>query len=84
MIYTIGHRESYEQYFSEEENPQKLGREIGYVGGSVWRTKEDAEKFCPPDYSVYGVNADWCSQTTQSLDGDWHDLLITSNLIKLD
>ncbi len=26
MLFTVGHRESYERYFREQEQPEKLGR----------------------------------------------------------
>ena len=83
VIYTIGHTESYELYFEEQEHPEKLGRTKDYPGGSVWLTKEEAEKHCPEGYSVYGVNADWDRDTERNLEENWHDLLVTSLLIKV-
>jgi len=83
MIYTVGHTASYEQYFQEQTTPKKLGRTDDYPGGSVWMTKEAAQKHCNKEYSVYGVIADWHTDTAPSHDGDWHDLLVTSVLVKV-
>lgn len=83
MIYTLGHTQSYEFYFDEQSTPRKKGRTEDYVGGSVWRTKEEAQKRCPEDYSVYGVIADWDTDTTPSKHGNWHDLLIDALLVRL-
>lgn len=46
MIYTVGHATNYRQYFKEQTNPKKA------IGGSVWETKAEAEKNCPPGYEV--------------------------------
>jgi len=87
MIYTLGHTEAYERYFQEQGVPQKLGKTDDYVGGSVWQSFSEANKhrlkLKMNDFSVYGVLADWNSDTEKSLDGDFHDLLVTSDLIKL-
>lgn len=86
MIFTIGHKESYEQYFREFECPKKKGRTSNYVGGSVWRTYSDARSACKrtgEDYDVYGVMARWNLETIQSEQGDWHDLLVDSPLRQL-
>jgi hypothetical protein len=83
MIYTIGRTAAYEQNFRELPVVEKLGRTPDYQGGSVWKTREDAQKECPSDYSVYGVEADWEQDTEPSKEGSWHDLLKTSKLVKL-
>jgi len=83
MIYTVGLTEAYEQCFKEQDKPQKLGRTKDYPGGSVWLTKEEAERHCTPEFSVYGVVAHWEKDTVPSEDGDWHDLLVTSELRKV-
>lgn len=84
MIFTVGHEESYERYFEEQENlPRKLGRTEDYVGGSVWKTVQEAQKYCPKDYKVYGVLADWENDTVPSKEGPWHDLLVTSPLVRV-
>jgi hypothetical protein len=84
MIYTIGHTDSYEQYFKEYVTPEKLGRTSDYPGGSVWKTPEEAQKSCPNNYSVYGVDADWEKDTEASKSENWHDLIKTATLIKLN
>jgi len=85
MLYTIGHTTSYEQYFLEQspDGPHKKGRDESYPGGSVWATFEEAHMNCPENYSVYGVDADWESDTVPSSDGTWHDLLKDAKLIKV-
>lgn len=87
MIYTIGHTESYERYFKEQEAdegyPKKIGRNTEYPGGSVWKTFDNALRHCPNGYSVYGVLANWEKDTKPSNEGDWHDLLVDSTLVKL-
>ena len=84
MIYTIGHQKSYELYFEEQGTPRKLGRTKDYGGGSCWQTKDEAQKHCPEGYSVYGVMADWDRDTEPNREGgSWHDLLVTSDLVKL-
>jgi hypothetical protein len=77
MIYTVGNSESYLKYFSEQVHPMKA------VGGSVWKTFDEAKKYAPENsgFSVFGVLADWDRDTKPSLSGDWHDLLINSELV---
>jgi hypothetical protein len=86
MLYTIGKTESYEQYFREQRTPRKLGRIVGYEGGSIWLTREDAENYLKEtgqtDYSVYGVRAR--IEDTEEVKGrPWRSLLVTSDLVKL-
>jgi hypothetical protein len=84
MIYTIGHRPSYEQGLTEMPNIRKLGRREGYPGGSVWKTYEEAFEHAKtaPDYAVYGVLADWEKDTAPS-GAPWHDLLFDRQIVKL-
>jgi hypothetical protein len=86
MIYTVGHKESYEKYFKEDKDPQKLGSEDleGYIGGSVWLTKDDAKNNCPPEYNVYGVEADWDKDTTLNEGESHRNLRVTSSLVQLN
>jgi hypothetical protein len=83
MIYCIGHRESYERYFAEQEQPEKMGRTADYQGGSVWLTLEEALAHCPDGFAVYGVLAEWDRDTQPSADGPWHDLLVHSRLVRV-
>lgn len=83
MLFTIGHTKSYLQYFEEQTTPLKKGKEGDYPGGSVWKTKEEAQYNCPAEYSVFGVLADWDKDTEPSLEGTWNSLLISSELVKL-
>lgn len=66
LCYTLGHRESYERYFAEDDCPEKVGKEDGfsrgepYTGGSIWLLKSQAARACKPGFAVYGVLVrDW-------------------------
>ena len=83
MIYTIGHTKSYLRYFEESGKVYKKGRTPDYCGGSVWKTKEDAEKHVKKGYSVFGVLADWDAETVPSNNGNWNDLLVEAELVIL-
>ena len=87
MIYTVGHRESYEQYFREQECPQKLGccqwNGESYEGGTVWETREEAIKHLTPGFAVYGVMADWEKETYNAPSG-YRALLVTAPLVRLE
>lgn len=85
MIYTIGHTESYERYFQEQQpdGPMKKGQRENYPGGSVWKFYKDAFKMCPENYSVYGVLADWDNDTESNKHGKFNNLLVDSKLVKL-
>ena|SRR5882762_709624 len=72
MIYTIGHTEAYTQFFKEQKEPgfpKKKGRDKFYDGGSVWKTYVEALKVCNinPGFSVYGVLANWDTETTPNI-----------------
>ncbi len=87
MIYAIGWEPGYSQYLAEspECDPvMKKGRTADYAGGSVWRTPEEAQQHCKADYKVYGVIADWETDTVPSSDGQWHDLLVDAKIVDLD
>lgn len=84
MIFTVGDEFLYEKYFRDQAQPQKKGRTENYRGGSVWLTREDAEHFAPFGYKVYGVIADWATETVPSKDGMCHDLLVDADLVRLD
>ena len=75
MIYTVGNTNNYMEYFKEQKQPQKA------IGGSVWKTREEALRFCKNGFSVFGVMADWDTDTVPNKGGDWHDLLIPANLV---
>jgi hypothetical protein len=95
VIYTVGHTEGYAARFSDTADgpPTKLGRRADlngepYDGGSVWPTREAAQAWLDanPDkpWSVYGVIADWDTDTEPSRVGqEWHDLLVDSLLVDL-
>lgn len=87
MLYTVGHRESYERYFEEQEKPEKLGRVARYYpdgrdykGGSVFLTVQEARDAAPPDYAVYGLLTS--IENTYEIDGARH-LKSDAYLVKL-
>lgn len=77
MLYTIGHKEKYEQYFKEQDQPQKLGKTEDYSGGSVWATYKEALDNCPKDYSIYLVDTDESNMENNCL-------IKTSNLLRFE
>lgn len=90
MIYTVGLRTTYEQYFALCSNPQKLGKRMEggetYPGGSVWQTRKEAQGYLERTkqsaFAVYGVLADWDTQTEPS-ENEWNNLLVTSPLVRI-
>ena len=90
MTYTIGHTKSYLQYFEEQPypHPMKLGKRADdYEGGSIWKTESEAQAFLDKngmsDYSVFGVEADWETDTELGEDGV-HCLLKDAPLVILE
>lgn len=91
MIYTIGHTKNYLEAFETDPNLKKLGQTDDYPGGSVWKTRKEAENFLSRDsvynydkgYSVFGVLADWETQTEENDEEEYNNLLVTSKLVKL-
>lgn len=96
MIYTIGHRESYEQGFREQPTGKfaKLGAGTladgeDYAGGIVFKTREEAQEYIDSrkslcyTYDVYGVEADWDEDTDNVIGEYGRRLLKTSRLVWL-
>ena len=96
MIYTFGRTSNYDKDLSARDDVKKIGRQEDYAGGSVWRTYEEAQafvdslpnEFCPDwyakDFSVYGVIAEWETETYQGDEGaPWRNLRKDSLLVKL-
>lgn len=83
MIYTIGHKKMYEKYFEEIPKLKKMGKTSDYEGGTVWKTLQEAKEYCPEDYEVYGVEADWEKDTEPSNIAEWRYLMVDAELVKL-
>ena len=65
LVYTLGRTSVYDPYIVSDPNAGKR------KGGSVWRTREDAETYRwayqLSDFSVYGVAAEWGVDTQPDL-----------------
>ena len=95
MIFTVGRRSIYDQGLEHGPDFKKLGRcelQYGYEGGSVWRTKQEAESYLERemdrgrlfDYGVYGVLADWDTETMQLGDEPFRRLLETRQIVRAE
>lgn len=87
MIYTLGRAAAYNELI-RSGYPRLLGRygdkPTGYSGGPVWKTKEEALSLCPAGHSVFGVLADWDTDTALPwLAGTHRDLLINAAITRL-
>lgn len=76
MIYTVGKAAIYDPL---------LGRPdfMKAAGGSVWRTYNEALKFCSDGFRVYGVLARWGVDTKTNASGKWGDLLIDAPIVEV-
>lgn len=84
MIYTVGHTVSYKRAFNTPP-VIKIGRRSNYPGGSVWKTYEEAAQHRRLDQSVWGVKADWDTDTEPNrLGHPWHDLLVDAEVVDLE
>ena len=94
MIYTLGLKSSYDVMYEEK---RRLGEKMvkkgadgisGYPGGSVFRTREDAERaireYDLEGFGVYGIEAEWGIDTKPEEDEPHHNLLWDRPIIKLD
>ena len=73
MIYTVGRRDVYEGALAMDPKLKKL------KGGSVWKTKEDAQQYLQDTrqdktFLVYGIEADWDKDTDEVRRAPWHAL----------
>ncbi len=92
MIYTIGPKEGYLADIAKYGTIQKVGRgEVDgepYDGGIACLTFEDAQaairEWKQSNFAVFGLLADWDTQTMPSKAHRWHDLLVDSDIVLLD
>jgi hypothetical protein len=80
MIYTIGSTSFYSKGFADSAR-EGVVFEKG-VGGSVWKTEEEARLFAREGYSVYGVLADW-DKDTEPTPHEWNALIVDAPLVRL-
>lgn len=98
MIYTIGVKEKYDKMLKpflddvglEEDQSKivyKLGKEDNYPGGSVFETIRDAKNYLNKhkldNYGIYGVNADWLTDTEKTHE-EFNNLLINAPIVTWD
>jgi len=81
MLYTVGKTKEYERYFREQGTPKKA------VGGSVWYSRESAERYLheaglDKDFSIYGVKAKW--EDTEYTGQPFRNLKIEAELVRLE
>jgi hypothetical protein len=97
MIYTLGHTESYLEYYNEclknDSKFLKLGKKEmyegkPYPGGYAFKTLNEALQYLEDnkmfDYSVFGLNADWDKDTEHNESKLYNNLLNDSEIIILD
>ena len=92
MIYTFGDRKNYHALFKEADvrklgGLQKKGRSDTYQGGTVFQTFEDAKAYSAEreEYDVFGVLADWETQTEPNRNGHpFHDLLVDAEIVMVN
>ena len=87
MIFTLGLTEGYKARLKEatKDKPlKKMGRREDYPGGSVWKTYQDASIYLSSGFSVFGVLANWETETIPSSEGNWNDLLVDAEIIDLE
>jgi len=94
MIYTIAITETFDKLFEEGPPPVKQGKFVRadgstYGGANVFKTEEAAREYIEDfnfqdRYSVYGLDADWNTQTTQTGKKSCNQLLVDAAMIKLD
>ncbi len=92
MIYCIGDRARYEARLAAGEPLHKIGRGIRkgtyYEGGSVWQTEDDARAFIIANKlegsrAVYGVLADWETDTLPVPRESYRRLVKASRIVRL-
>jgi hypothetical protein len=98
MIYTVGNKANYLKTISEAGVIRKVGRrEVGdphlpngYNGGCAFRTAEDAQRFIDEQeksevWGVFGLLANWGTDTVPNADGGWwHDLIHDAEIVLLE
>ncbi|MGB1249037.1 MAG: hypothetical protein ACPG8W_00275 [Candidatus Promineifilaceae bacterium] len=92
MLYTVGPRNVYKAQAEVWGRPLlKVGRSDDYLGGCVFQNVETAQRFIAEKtdghgdrFGVFGVEADWQSDTIPSEDGWWHHLLLDKRIIFLE
>jgi len=95
MLYTIGHKASYDEYLATDKTPMKMGKRgalrggAPYLGGAVFLTKAEAEAFIKntprhnDDFAVYGL-ATTAENTWQVPDEPYRRLIHDARIVKAE
>jgi type V secretory pathway adhesin AidA len=88
MIFTVGHTVNYKKSLAEHGTVFKQGEQVGYEGGIAFETYADAKRFLDENgkadvWSVWGLDADWITDTYPASDGWWCYLLFDKPIIDL-
>ena len=83
MLYTLGLKDRYDSYIEADPDAAKG------VTGSVWKTMEDVQahfernKSVLGSFAIYGVEADWETDTEVVPGESWRALTRSGKLVKL-
>lgn len=88
MIYTVGEIFSYSEALREYLRIWKTGRSEDYSGGYAFQTVDDALRFLAEsgnadDWCVWGISADWETDTYPAPDGWWHYLSKDAEIVDI-
>jgi hypothetical protein len=88
MIYCVGRTDRYEAAFSQPSPPVKKGGGADYAGGWVWATVADARRFIAMNglgatHSVYGLRAEWDTDTVAVAGESWRRLARDAEVVRL-
>lgn len=90
MVYTVGPARTYKAKLEVWGNLSKVGRTENYKGGCAFQTIEAAQRFIqekmpqePSKYAVFGLEANWETDTEPSEDDWWNYLLVNRPIFLL-
>lgn len=94
--YTMGNFKNYDEALATESVVTKLGRQDGYSGGCIWKTREEAQKFIEADkividgtkrdnkkFAVYQLElyGNWDSDVSKDVDEDGVHMLLVDAVV---
>lgn len=90
MIYTLGHKATYLSAIADRGKIVKSGKFGDYPGGYALKTIEDAKRLLVENhaedyYCIFGLLADWETDTEPDPNGAWwHVLINAAEIVVLD